>query len=30
MTVIDLNGDGKPKVITANRGGNNVSVILRR
>jgi hypothetical protein len=27
---VDLNGDGKLDVVTANRSGNNVSVILHR
>jgi len=30
MAVIDMNGDGKPDVITANRSGNNVSLISHR
>lgn len=30
LAVVDLNGDGKPDVISANRGRNNVSVILHR
>ena len=28
ITVADLNGDGKPDLIVANRGGNNVGVLL--
>jgi len=30
LALVDLNGDGKPDVITANRSGNNVSMILHR
>ena len=30
MALVDLNGDGKPDVVTVNRSGNKVSVKLHR